>query len=201
MEVLVTMVTASLLLTAVYGAFLGSISAKRSCDEVVRTHRLGSGVVTLIRRDLEGAFIPPGEESALDGVPDSAQGGPADRVDFVTTSDARRAPAGEGRDHCEVGYRVDPDPDTPGMLRLIRREGLGISGSPFSGGTLEIVAEGVSSFELEYLSEGNLWTRTWEGPGLPRAARIGLVLRERNPDGEWGREVSFRKLVYIPSGG
>jgi hypothetical protein len=198
--VLVTVVTASLLLTAVYGAFLGSFSAKRTCEEAVRTHRLGQGILTLVRRDLNGAFAPPGVEFAFEGRADTAQGGAADRLEFVTTSDARRAMEGKGADHCEVGYRAETDPDSPGLLRLIRREEHGVRGSPFAGGALEVLAEGVSSFLVEYLGADDQWRTGWSEPALPRAVRVHLVLREKNADGEWGKEVTFRTLVLLPSG-
>jgi hypothetical protein len=195
------LVTASLLLTAVYGAFLGSFSAKRTCEEAVRTQRLGQGILTLIRRDLGGAFVPPGAESGLEAVTDTAQGGSADRIEFVTTSDARRAVEGKGSDHCEVGYRAESDPDALGLLRLIRREEHGLRGTPFAGGTLEALADGVSSLRLEYPQEDGLWTENWQQPSLPRAVRVTLILRERNADGEWGREVDFRTLILLPAGG
>ncbi|MHC5036545.1 MAG: prepilin-type N-terminal cleavage/methylation domain-containing protein [Planctomycetota bacterium] len=198
-EVLVTLVTASLLLTAVYGAFLGSLSAKRTCEESARVYRLGQGILTLLRRDLTGAFAP--EDTALEGVSGTAQGGSADRIEFITTSDARRAIDGKGSDICEVGYRAEPDPETPGLLQLLRREGHGIQGSAFQGGTLEFLAAGVSSFQLEYLGGDGNWIPEWQVEGLPVAVRVILVLREETAEGQWGREVTFRTLIPLPSGG
>ncbi len=199
-EVLVTLVASSIVLAAVYGAFLGSITAKRTCEEASRGHRLGRGVMTLLERDLTGAFRPREDGPALEGFSESAQGGHADRVEFVTTSDARRAVEGRGRDHCEVGYRTEPDPDAPGLRVLVRREAHGIEGNPFQGGTLEVLAEGVSSFHLEYLTGDGTWFSEWHGPGLPRAVRAALTLRRLEPDGRFGRETTFRGLIAIPAG-
>lgn len=200
-EVLVTLVAASLVLTAVYGAFLGSLSAKRRCEERSRTAGLGQAVLTLVRRDVAGALPRPNGHSSLEGTPGTGQGGAADRVEFVTTSDARRALEGRGSDFCEVGYRVEADPDAPGLLLLLRREARGLDDDPFGGGTLEVLAEGVSSFGVEYLAAEGEWTSAWTAETLPRAVRVTLVLRETLADGSWGRDREYRTLCWIPAGG
>ena len=69
------------------------------------------------------------------------------------------------------------------------------------GGALEVLATGVSSFQVDYLSADGTWASEWHENGLPRAVRISLVIRAENPDGSWGNEIEFRTLIPIPAGG
>jgi prepilin-type N-terminal cleavage/methylation domain-containing protein len=201
-EVLVTVLVASLLLSAVYAAFLGSIDAKNRCEDASRDSRLCQGVLALLERDLQGAFVPPGLPACLDGTSGTAQGGSADRVEFATTSDARRAPEGTASDHGEVGYRAEPDPDAPGLLRLVRREAQGLSGDPFAGGTLEVLATRVKWFQIEYLGADGTWATEWHAEGLPRAVRASVaVLGEPSGGGTPGRETALSTVIPIPAGG
>jgi len=201
-EVLVTILVASLLLSAVYGAFLGSLTAKDRCEEATRDTRLCQGILALLERDLLGAFAPPGAAACMDGTSGASQGGSADRVEFATASDARRAVEGKGSDHCEVGYRAEPDPDAPGFLRVIRREAQGFAGDLFSGGTLEVLADRVKYFQLEYLGADGQWATEWHGQGLPRAVRASVaVLGERRGSAEPGKETALSTVIALPAGG
>jgi prepilin-type N-terminal cleavage/methylation domain-containing protein len=201
-EVLVTILVASLLLSAVYAAFVGSLSARDRCEDLARDHRLCQGILALLERDLQGAFAPPGTPVCLAGTSETSQGGSADRVEFATTSDARRAVEGRGSDHCEVGYRAEPDPDAPGLLRLIRREEHGFAGELTAGGTLEVLADRVKSFRLEYLGTDGQWATEWQGEGLPLAVRATVaVLGDPSSGGDPGMETALATVIVLPAGG
>ena len=202
-EMLVTLFITSLMMTAVYTCFVGTVSAKQYCEEVREAGRVGQAVLAMMRRDFEGAFVFSPGDAALRGEAGSSSAGSADSVNFVTTSDSRRAIGGKGSDYNEVGYVLYPSEETDGLLCLYRREDHEVDEDPFAGGVLELMDDGVVSLRFEYLS-GDGWTGTWQDEELPEAVRITLVLRKdsgKKLDGEpVTRDYTYSAIVPIPAG-
>jgi hypothetical protein len=191
------------MLTVVYTCFVGTVAAKQYSEEVKEAGRVGQAVLGLMRRDLEGAFVFSADSSAMEGQTGSVGSSEAGSVNFVTTSDSRRAVDGKGADYCEVGYLLYPSQERESMLSLYRREDHYVDESPFDGGVLELLDDEVKSLELEYFSE-DAWLDSWSGEGLPEAVKITLVLRKdsgKKRDGEpVMRDYTFSTIVVIPAG-
>ena len=201
-EVLVTLLITSIMLTVVYTCFVGTVAAKQYSEEVREAGRVGQAVLGIMKRDLEGAFAFSPESPAMEGQSASVGSAEADTVNFVTTSDSRHAVDGKGRDYNEVGYLLYPGEEQDDLLRLCRREDQFADESPFSGGLLELLDDGVKSLNLEYLSEDS-WLESWQGQDLPEAVRITLILRKdsgKKKDGEpVMRDYAFSTIVLIPA--
>ncbi len=202
-EMLVTLLITSIMLTAVYTCFVGTVAAKQYSEEVKGAGRVGQALLGLMKRDFEGAFLFSPGSPAFEAQTASCSGGNADTVNFVTTSDSRRAIDARGSDYNEVGYAVYPSEEQDGLLNLYRREDHFVDDVPFSGGVLEFMDDSVKSLKFEYLSaEG--WQGASHGEGLPEAVRITLVLRKDSgstTDGEpQMRDYTFSAVVVIPAG-
>lgn len=202
-EVLVTLLITSIMLTAVYTCFVGTVAAKQYSEEVRDAGRSGQAILGLIRRDLEGAFVFEPGSPALEGQAGSSAATDADSVNFVSTSDSRRAVDGRGSDYNEVGYVLYPGENEDGLLNLYRREDQFVDESPFTGGVLELLDDSVKSLRFEYLSEDS-WATPWQGEGLPEAVKITLVLRKdsgKKIEGESVmRDYAFSAIVPVPAG-
>jgi len=202
-EVLVTLLITSIMLTAVYTCFVGTVAAKQYSEEVKGAGRVGQAILGLMKRDFEGAFVFSPGMPALEGQSGSIGAADSDSVDFVTTSDSRRAIDGKGSDYNEVGYVLYPSEEQDSMLCIYRREDHLVDDSPFSGGVLELLDDCVKSLKFEYLSDGS-WQTMWQAEGLPDAVRITLTLRKDSGKKIGGepllRDYNYSTVVMIPAG-
>jgi prepilin-type N-terminal cleavage/methylation domain-containing protein len=194
-EVLVTLVITAIMLSAVYTCFVGTVAAKQYSEEVKAAGRVGQAILGFMKRDFTGAFVFSPGNPAMEGQTGSIGTADADTVNFVTTTDSRRAVDGKGSDYNEVGYALYPGEEQDGaagtfsraampLLRLYRREDHFLDESPFSGGILELLDDCVKSIKFEYLADEG-WLTAWQGEGLPEAVRITLfsTLGERGRQG------------------
>ena len=202
-EVLVTLLITSLMLTVVYTCFVGTVAAKQYSEQVKEAGRVGQAILGLIKRDLKGVFIFSPGETVLEGQTGSVGSADADSINFVSTSDSRRALNGRGSDYCEVGYVLYAGEEQEDMLKLYRREDHLVDESPFSGGVLELLDDQVKSLKFEYLVE-DAWQTVWQDEGLPEAVRITLVLRKDSGQKKDGEPVmldyTYSTIVVIPAG-
>lgn len=202
-EVLVTLLVTSIMLSAIYTSFVGTVAAKQYSEQVKEAGRTGQAILCLMRRDFEGALLFAPGEPAMIGKSTATGSAGADAVDFVTTSDSRRAVDGKGSDYNEVGYVAYAGEDQNGLLSLYRREDFFLDESPFEGGVLELLDDSVKGLTFEYLSESG-WVSEWQGEGLPEAVRITLVLRKKTgqvKDGEPAmRDYNYSTIAVLPAG-
>lgn len=202
-EVLVTLLITSVMLSAVYTSFVGTVAAKQYSEQIKEAGRTGQAILGLMRRDFEGAMIFSPGEPAMIGKSGSAGSADADAVDFVSTSDSRRAVDGKASDYNEVGYMAYTNEEQTDLLCLYRREDFFLDESPFDGGVLELLDDGVKALTFEYLTEGG-WLAEWQGEGLPEAVRITITLRKKtgqSKDGEPAmRDYTYSTIAIVPGG-
>jgi prepilin-type N-terminal cleavage/methylation domain-containing protein len=202
-EVLVTLLITSIMLSAIYMSFVSTVAAKQYSEQVKEAGRTGQAILSLMRRDFEGAMIFSLGEPAMIGKSGSVGSAGADAVDFVTTSDSRRAVDGRGSDYNEVGYMAYAGEEQNGLLSLYRREDFFLDQSPFEGGVLELLDDGVKGLTLEYLTVSG-WVSEWQGEGLPEAVRITLVLRKKTGQTKSGqpamRDYTYSTIAFVPAG-
>lgn len=202
-EVLVTLLITSIMLSSVYISFVGTVTAKQYSEQVKEAGRTGQAILGLMRRDLEGAMIFSPGEPVMVGKSGSVGSADADSIDFVTTSDSRRAVDGKASDYNEVGYVAYTNEEQSGLLCLYRREDFFLDEAPFESGVLELLDDGVRGLTFEYLTESG-WVTEWQGEGLPEAIRITLVLRKKTGQSKGGepamRDYTYSTIAVVPSG-
>ncbi len=195
-EVLCTLVITSIMLGSVYSVFLGTLSAKKYCDEIKDAGHRGQAILLMIQRDVQGALEVGGGQPSMEGVDASESGSETDRLNFVSTQDTRCG--NDRRDYNEVGYYVVASAGGK-SLSLVRREDALCDDDPFDGGVEEVLDDSIASFDLEYLAPEGAWTGEWTAAGLPSAVRITLVLLRRQAEGEDGRKYTYSAVVPVPA--
>jgi type II secretion system protein J len=207
LELLLTLVILSLLLSGVYLVLLGTVKAVGRVEYVTQRSEIGPGILQIIARDFQYAVMPTGGPAAgaFVGKGQPYGGFDLDRVDFVTNVAALGPMDGSGPMRPSpmngVGYRLEPNPYAPGLFRLFRREHYFVGEDPLRGGMLYEVYDRVRSFKLEYF-DGKRWFDRWstqEKPVLPMAVRIGLSIEVGSPDASRaeGEQENVRLLNYL----
>jgi hypothetical protein len=199
---MLTLVILSIMLGAVYGVFLGTLSSKKYCDEVKDAGHRAQAILLLLRRDVEGMVDLGSGRVSLEGVDGSEGGGDADRLGFVTTSDTRTGQ--EKYDVNEVSYFLmaseADDEDGTVFQTLYRREDPGMDSDPFADGVEEVLDDRISSFDVQYLGSDGAWASSWTGEALPAALRVTLVLnREVSEGGSETRDYTY--ITFFPVAG
>ncbi len=153
--------------------------------------------ITMARlsRDLRGAFLSahvnganPGQNSVLTAFV-AREGLNGDSIEMTAFTHRRLRRGSHEGDACEVGYRVV---ERRGASRttydLMRRETTRIDNEPQRGGTLDVLAQDVTLFDLKFFDDASgQWTESWntmsatgQPARLPQRVRITLELREEN---------------------
>ena len=79
----------------------------------------------------------------------------------------------------EVGYRLRPDRDVPGLYQLMRRADLHYDDNPLEGGDEDVLLENVVDLKFEFWLR-NDWTDKWdsrEAKKHPQAVRTSLRVK------------------------
>ena len=219
-------VLAAVILTAiVVAAAVGfQLQLSRQATAATARTREGRHAVTIldrVARDLEGAFLlsKPSDVDPLDHpwlfVAQNATGqAGADRVKFVTRNYRPRGSAGHAADLAVVSYALRLGADEA-SYELLRTASPGLSeGFDHEIETREdegalVMAKGLGSFALRFLSDDGEWKEDWDSTTLidsselPLMAEIELTLLDEletlddlgsRPDGG----IPYMKRVVIP---
>lgn len=196
-EVMVSGVLMAIVLAAAYACLHAGLRTQQWIDPRLDALQGGRVVLALLVADLRAA-APLAPDNEWVGLRREVGGSRQDRLDIGTLNHTPRR-TGQG-DFGQVGYWVEPDPET-GVPTLWRRRNPGLGPDPFSGGRREALVSGVRHFALEY-HDGFEWFDNWGDPrervkaamsnrtmynvtGMPRAVRIRLHLDPgRRPDRE-----------------
>jgi len=183
-ELMLTILLLAVMMTIVYGVLVSTVEAAQRVEEINQGSEIGPALLSQIREDLEGAFLPAAKEGEFFvGLPRKGSTGDRDRVDFITARMAYGARK-DGEDPAfhsvnEVGYQmIDGRPGTDSTVGVLyRREDYFIDNEPLRGGHLMEHYDRVQHFHLEYYN-GEKWMPDWnskrEKNMLPLAVRIEL---------------------------
>lgn len=209
LEVLVSIAIVAMIGTLLYGAFHGMNRSRTNMDVVNDRYHQGRAALSRMAREMSAAFLsahePFGAQLGAQQSPRQTAfiGGdsrPADRVDFTSFSHRRlRADAHES-DQNELSYFAAQDPDT-GNLDLVRRESKYIDDDPAHGGTVQVLAEDIESFDVQFLDPmTGEWVDSWDSTQpaaqfgrLPMQVSVLLVL-----NGGPGGTTTFQTKVALP---
>ncbi|MBN1106592.1 MAG: prepilin-type N-terminal cleavage/methylation domain-containing protein [Deltaproteobacteria bacterium] len=197
-EVLVSVGILAVVLVSLYSAYTSQVEAIQLVEHRGRVQQVARIVLDRMQKDLESAF--PGRQVSSTG---AALGliGDEHRLDFTTLTHLALVPGNVPTDLCEVGYRVEEDPDGEG-LTLIRRDDPIPDEDLTEGGHSQELTRGVTGFDLAFYDNEGREHETWntltagKGQGLPSLVRIRLALM----DG-LGKEHVFVTTIHLALAG
>jgi hypothetical protein len=147
-----------------------TVNAAKRVEEITAASEIGPAILTTIRADLEGAFLPKPETEYFVATKSSGGGASRDRINFVSSVMAYgpENDVEEPRFHSvnEVGYQLIESKKEQGLAILYRREDLFIDNDPLKGGRLTELYDRVRSFSLRFLK-----ARPGAATGTPRPRR------------------------------
>ena len=189
LEVLVSVGILALVATLIYGAFDGMSRSRQGLARINDRYHQGRGALGRMSRELESAFISAHQPQVASQVVrntafighDSSN---ADRIDFNSFSHRRLARDVHESDQNELSYFTSRDSEHD-KTDLVRRESALLDLEPSKGGVVNILAEDIESFDLEYLDPGTgEWVTSWDSTQpagqygrLPHQVKITLVLK------------------------
>ncbi|WP_434044757.1 MULTISPECIES: type II secretion system protein GspJ [Sorangium] len=206
LEVLVSVGILALIGTLIYGAFDGMSRARSGISRMSDRYHQGRGAIARISRELQTAFLsrhqPTDKNIAVRLTAFTGEdSSPADRVDFTAFAHRRLLRNTHESDQCEIGYFGSRDPERD-KLDLVRREAKTIDIEPTRGGIVNVLAEDIESFNIQYLDPiTGEWTDSWDSTQpasqpdrLPSQVWVTLVLN----GGPGGEPIKFETKVPIP---
>jgi prepilin-type N-terminal cleavage/methylation domain-containing protein len=223
-EVLAAVFLTSVVLALAMAVYLNLSSAVDAARDRVRESRHALAILDRVARDLQTAYLL---EKPLELDPlfhpwlflaeSHTQSQGSDRLKFITRSHRPRNPMGHGSDLAVVSYVLEHGDDghyaltrslSPGLPEGLDRE------FPASDDSLSnVVAEGLSSFGVRFMTDEQEWVDEWdsslivESGSLPLAAEIDLALAppdaEQDDFGEFGSLDEddldhFKRRVLLP---
>lgn len=195
-EVLIAFSVLALVATLVYGAFDVMSRTRNTVESSSERYHQGRSAVSRIARDIQASFLSlhrpvlnPGLQVSQTIFRGTESGVKGSRVDFTSFSHRRLGFGTHESDQNELSYFIAQGKGkTQGgrdvaTFDLARRESTMIDMEPTTGGVVQILAEDVVEFRLEYLdgTTGD-WKTNWDSTApetferLPRQVRVELAI-------------------------
>ena len=186
-ELMLAVVILAILMSLAYGIVVSTVKANERIEEISQSSEVGPAILSLVRRDLESAFVSDPRVEEFVAIDRKAANGDRDRVDFIAATmsygderEGGKAPLFHSVN--EVGYQLVDSREEPGVAVLYRREDLFVDREPLRGGRLSELHARVRSFNLSFW-DGQDWKPDWNSKlmegRLPPAIRVELVLLTR----------------------
>jgi hypothetical protein len=223
-EVMAAVLLTSIVLTVAVSIFINISNATTAATSRMRAARHAIAILDRVAHDLESAYllVKPPEMDPNDhpwlflGESEYSEG--SDRLKFVIRSHKRRSSEGHSSDLAIVSYALVADEF--GSFELVRaadprlpdRLDREIPINEEEGAML--LAEGVRTFSIRFMSEDGAWQETWDSSqmvdsgALPLAAEIDISFvdpdaPEEDFDGAFDDEddstaIHYKRLVAIP---
>lgn len=157
-EVLVVVVIMSGILVSITQVLSAARDTRDTIHNMNETQLAGPAILDMIEADLRGLFtysMRPAK--VLRVTQNDLSGEPADRIDFVTTTNSKLFQLGQTRvirsDFNEVGYMLRENPDRSDFLELYRREGFVADEEPFTEGEYTFLHDRVKFFDITVYDE------------------------------------------------
>lgn len=190
-EVLLAVAITATVMITVATTFHVMLNAREVVDDLAESTEAGPRILNLLERDLQGLWTWNVHNNAVfRGRDMDVQGREADRLDFLTTTDAvgtvldlqnvPRKPT-----ICEVGYWFRPNPRFRDVLEMWRREDPMIDDDLLTQGSFQLVHDRVKSFQVTYYrslgheaKEEYEWDSAVED-ALPKRIKIQFTVERR----------------------
>ncbi|MFO7461627.1 MAG: prepilin-type N-terminal cleavage/methylation domain-containing protein [Desulfatiglandales bacterium] len=198
LEVLVSVAILAIIMAAIYSAYTTNVEAIQIARENGQVHQTARIVLDRITKDIQSSLSETWSLSGTNrldfiGRDQERDGKRMDRIDFATLTWLGVSEQSPASDLCEVGYRVDEDPEEPEVLVLMRRQKIlavlpeedANPGEGFAeGGSEQELARNVAEFRITYENtrgeELDRWSteETDSASGLPLLVKVRLVLKD-----------------------
>lgn len=195
LEVLVSLSILAVISTLIYGAFDGMSRTQKGLGQMNERYHQGRSALSRFSREIQSAFLSTHHPFGANLNPGlmtrqtifiGSNSRPADRIDFTSFSHRRLKSDAHESDQNELSYFDSRDAEKD-KLDLVRREDKTIDLEPDKGGVVNVVAENIESFELEYFDPiTKEWTETWDST---------------QPAGQLERLPLYVKAVLVMKGG
>lgn len=205
-EVLISIAILALIGTLIYGAMDGMSKTRKGIGQMSDRYHQGRQALARMGREMQSAFLSrhmPLDQNALARrtIFVGEDSSPADRVDFTAFAHKRLMSDAHESDQAEIGYFAARDPEQSGKLDLVRREAKNIDLEPAKGGVVNVLAEDIDSFNVQYYEQlTGEWVDTWDSSQpagqidrLPTMVWITLVLK----GGAGGQLIKFETKVPL----
>ncbi len=190
-EVLLAMTITSVVMVTVATTFHVMLNARDVVDDLAESTEAGPRILNLIERDLRAIWIYNVHNNAIFRGRDMDVGGrDADRMDFLTTTDAvgsvldlqniPRKPT-----LCEVGYWFKPNQKYRDVFEMWRREDPMVDDDIITQGSFQLVHDRVKNFKVVYyrtLGHEALEELQWDSAvedKLPKRIKIEFTIERK----------------------
>jgi type II secretion system protein J len=190
-EVLLAIAITATVMVTVATTFHVMLNARDVVDDLAESTEAGPRIMNLLERDLQGIWTYNVANNAVfRGRDMDVNGRDADRMDFLTTTDAvgfvldlqnvPRKPT-----ICEVGYWFKPNPRYRDVFEMWRREDPMIDDDIISQGSFQLVHDRVKSFKVSYYRELGFEAKEeleWNSANedkLPKRIRVEFTIERK----------------------
>ena len=190
-EVLLAVAITATIMVTVATTFHVMLNARDVVDDLAESTEAGPRILNLIERDLQGIWTYNVRNNAVFRGRDMDVGGrDADRMDFLTTTDAvgfvldlqnvPRKPT-----LCEVGYWFKPNQRYRDVFEMWRREDPMLDDDIVTQGSFQLVHDRVKSFKVTYFRELGYEAREeleWDSSvedKLPKRIKIEFTIERK----------------------
>lgn len=194
-EALLAVFLSSIIMLTVGTTFIALLEARDVVDDLSESTEAGPRILNLIERDLQGIWtFNVGNNAVFRGRDMDVGGKEADRMDFLTTTDAvgfvldlqsvPRKPS-----ICEVGYWFKPNPRFRDCFELWRREDPMVDEDLLTQGSFQLVHDRIKSFHIGYyrtLGATAIEEQEWDSAvedALPARIKIEFVIERKRGEG------------------
>ena len=186
-EIMLAIAISAIVGSLIYGGFAQTALNRSRIEADLNHNRAVHLTLEKISRELSMAFVSthvnPG--IALQTVR-TAFVGKDDRIDFTSFSHRRLYRDAHESDQNELSYFVASHPDDSSIKVLARREQNRIDDDPQRGGKVQILLEGIESFEFEFFNpDTSQWQESWDTTQstgqpnrLPSQVKIAITLKD-----------------------
>ncbi|MFN6146528.1 MAG: type II secretion system protein J [Planctomycetota bacterium] len=194
-EALLAVFLTSVIMLTVGTTFVTLLEARDTVDDLAESTEAGPRILNLIERDLQGIWtFNVGNNAIFRGRDMDVGGQEADRMDFLTTTDAvgfvldlqsvPRKPS-----VCEVGYWFKPNPRFRDCFELWRREDPMVDDDLLTQGSFQLVHDRIKSFHIGYyrtLGATAVEEQEWDSAvedALPARIKIEFKIERKRGEG------------------
>lgn len=186
-EVMVAMfilATMTFMLQQIIGSNLDSVDRVGKRDAMIHSSRI---VMRRMITDLANAFsVAP--TPAMLGMQDGSSAietrfhgesrGGRDQLSFTSFAHYRYVRNARDSDQVTISYNVEPDPENPDNMQLMRKEVMSIDVGSTDKGVAYPIADHVKAFTLQYLDiKSNEWRSDWDSKDATRLARVPRAVK------------------------
>ncbi|MBI5298953.1 MAG: prepilin-type N-terminal cleavage/methylation domain-containing protein [Deltaproteobacteria bacterium] len=204
-EVLVSVSLVSVIMLMIWQTTAQTINARQRIDKRNEVYHNARVSAEKMVQDISMAFLlanTPAEQGQRQGSPQikTAFKGDSETLQFSSLAHLRLFKNARESDSCNIGYKLESDPDNRDLLILMRRESKWLTDKPDEGGIWIPLAEKVKKIKFEYYDGRKYeWQSSWNTESdtmsrLPRAVKVTFDFE--NPDNK-DEDISLATVAWI----